>query len=135
MSMWVMQVERSGGDHFAPFIVDHATGCTFHFHEEDITEEGADWFSAAMTEQARRWVPRARTMARGKTVPVQIEREDDLPEPFALHLEDSADAITYTVDASAIEEDAASAISRQLTARSPHWQRVPDAERALNQAV
>ncbi|MFE6903849.1 hypothetical protein ACFVFJ_44710 [Streptomyces sp. NPDC057717] len=130
-----MEVERKAGAHFAPYINDRDTGCLFVFHEVDITKEGADWFSAAMTDQAKRWVPRPTGMALGKTVPVRIVREPNMPEPFALHYKDSADEITYTVDASAIEEEAAAEISRQLTARSPHWQRVPDAERALMQTV
>lgn len=127
MSMWVMEVERAGGRHFAPFIVDHDAGCTFVFHERDITPEGAVWFSQAMTGQARRWLPRSAEMARGRIVPVRIIREPDLPEPFRLRVDDSAEAITYTVADIAITKYAADEISRQLTERSPHWHRVPDA--------
>ncbi|MFB7162268.1 hypothetical protein [Streptomyces sp. NPDC056242] len=130
-----MEVERKVGARFAPYIIDHDGGCLFVFHEDDITMAGADWFSAAMTDQAKRWVPRPPNMERGKTVPVRIVREPNMPEPFALHYKDSADEITYTVDAGAIKEAAAAEISRQLTERSPHWQRVPDAQRALNQTV
>lgn len=129
--MWVMRVERVSGEHFEPYIKDLDTGCLFVFHEDDISKQGADWFSAAMTDQAQRWIPRPEGMERGKTIPVRIVIEPDLPEPFAIRLKDSEDEITYTVSPLAISEYGAAVISRKLTARSPHWQRVPDAERAL----
>jgi hypothetical protein len=132
--MWVMQVERLGGSHFAPFIVDHDDGCTFTFHNDDITPDGATWFSQAMTEQARRWVPRPTGMKSGPVVPVRIVREPDLPNPFRLRLEDTPRSITYIVADEAISAYGAAVISRKLTERSPHWHRVPDAHAARNRA-
>ncbi|MFJ9037890.1 hypothetical protein ACIRF8_15020 [Streptomyces sp. NPDC102406] len=125
-----MQVERSGGGHFAPFIVDSIDGCTFVFHEDDITPEGAGWFSQAMTEQARRWLPRTMEMPRGPIVPVRIIREPVLPDPYRLRLDDSAERITYWVIDTAIKRHAADEICRQLTERSPHWHRLPVAHSA-----
>lgn len=129
--MWVMQVERVSGKHFEPYIEDLRTGCRFVFHEDDITLQGSAWFSSAMTDQAKRWIPRPADMERGKQIPVRIEIEPDLPDPLALHVEDSADGITYTAGPHLITEYGAAVISRKLTLRSPHWVRVPDAERAL----
>ena len=132
--MWIMQVERLGGSHFAPFIIDHDDGCTFTFHDDDISPEGAVWFSQAMTAQARRWVPRPASMQRGPVVPVRIEREPDLPDPFRLRLEDSPRSITYVVADEAISNYGADVISRKLTERSPHWHRVADAQAARDRA-
>lgn len=134
--MWSMEVERRGGQHFEPFIVDvEGEGCVFTFHEEDITTAGTDWFSRCMTDQAKRWVPRTPDMPRGDVIPVRIEREAGLPDTLAILLDDSATSITYFVDEDIISEYGADVISRKLTSRSPHWQRVPDAQAVLRRAV
>lgn len=134
--MWTMKVERRGGQHFEPFIVDvEGEGCVFVFHEQDITTDGAVWFSKVMTDQAKRWVPRTPDMPRGGIIPVRIEREAGLPDILAIYLDDSATTITYSVDETIISEYGADVISRKLTARSPHWQRVPDAQAVLRRAV
>lgn len=134
--MWHMEVERRGGEHFEPFIVDiEGEGCIFVFHERDITTDGAAWFSKVMTDQATRWVPRTPDMPLGGVIPVRIVREPDLPDMLAIYLDDSEAAITYYVDETIIGEYGADVISRKLTARSPHWQRVPDAEAVLRRDV
>ena len=132
-----MQVDRVVvGAYFEPHIVDiEGEGCIFVFHEQDITPKGADYFAQVMTDQARRWAPRTPDMPRGGIIPVRIMREPDLPEPFAIHLDDSASSITYTVDMELISEHGAEVISRLLTERSPHWHRVPDAAQSLHDAV
>lgn len=132
-----MQVDRVVvGAYFEPHIVDiEDEGCIFVFHEQDITPKGADYFAQVMTDQARRWAPRAPDMPRGGIIPVRIMREPDLPEPFAIRLDDSASSITYTVDMELISEHGAEVISRLLTERSPHWHRVPDAAQSLHDAV
>ncbi|MFF2852595.1 hypothetical protein ACFVT5_40840 [Streptomyces sp. NPDC058001] len=133
--MLSMQVRREDGHYFEPYIVDLDDGCEFVFHEKDITEEGAKYFAQAVTDQARRWLPRPPEMPQGHLVPVLIIREPDLPEVCAIHLDDRAESILYTVDADIITERAAAVISRKLTERSPHWHRVPDETQSLHDAV
>lgn len=137
LRMLSMKVDRVVvGAYFEPHIVDiEDEGCVFLFHKRDITVKGADYFAQVMTDQARRWAPRTPEMPRGGIIPVRIIREPDLPEPFAIHLDDSAESITYTVDEVLISEHGAEVISRLLTERSPHWQRVPDALQSLHDAV
>ncbi|MFB6677881.1 hypothetical protein ACFCWG_36800 [Streptomyces sp. NPDC056390] len=134
--MWNMLVERRSGEHFEPFIVDiENEGCVFVFHRRDITEDGADWFSRVMTDQAKRWLPRNPDMPRGGIIPVRIVREAGLPDTLAICLDDSEESITYYVDEDIISEYGADVISRKLTERSPHWHRVPDAAAILRRAV
>ncbi|MEU6990285.1 hypothetical protein ABZ953_06435 [Streptomyces sp. NPDC046465] len=121
-----MQVERVGGPYFEPKIVDWDTGCAWVFHVSDITEDGAAYFTKAMTNQARNWGVRGPGVPLGPIVPVRIEREPDLPDVMALHVDDGVDEITYTVDEELITERAAEVISRKLTERSPYWLRRPD---------
>ncbi|MFJ6566539.1 hypothetical protein ACIQNU_03910 [Streptomyces sp. NPDC091292] len=133
--MLSMQVRREGGQYFEPYIVDLDDGCVFVFHDIDITEDGAWYFAQAVTDQAARWLPRTPEMPRGHIVPVLIVREPDLPEVCAIHLDDRAESILYTVDADLMTARAAAVISRKLTERSPHWHRVPDNTKSLHDAV
>lgn len=128
MSMWVMHVERIQGAYIQPDIVDldDGSGCVFKFHESDISEDGAVWLSNLLTEQARMWAPRPPGSPPGPVVPVVFNRVPDLPDPFLIRVDDRADAITYTVDASLISQRAADHLGRLDTERSPYWQRVPE---------
>lgn len=121
-----MQVERVSGPDFEPHVVDWDDGCAWVFHVSDISEDGAEHFKKAMTDQARNWGIRDSGTPLGPIVPVRIVRVPDLPEVLAMQVDDRADAITYTVDEDLISERGAEVISRKLTERSPHWLRRPD---------
>lgn len=122
-----MQVERKSGDYFEPQIFDLADGCVFVFHEDDITQAGAEWFALAMTDQARRWAPRTMGMPLGPVVPVRIDRSPDVPQAVGFVVDDSAVSINYLAHEDLIREHAAKVIGEKLTERSPYWMRVPDA--------
>lgn len=121
-----MQVERVGGPDFEPHVVDWDTGCAWVFHTSDITEEGAEYFKKAMTDQAKNWGLRPAGTPLGPIVPVRIVRVPDLPKICAMRVDDRAEAITYTVDEDLISDRGAEVIGRKLTERSPYWLRRPD---------
>lgn len=121
-----MQVDRVSGPYFEPHVTDWDGGCAWVFHVSDISEEGAGYFAQAMTDQARNWGLRRPGEPLGPIVPVRIVRVPDLPHPCAIHVEDQADHITYTVGEDLISEHGAEAIGKILTARSPYWIRRPD---------
>lgn len=121
-----MQVERVGGPYFEPHVVDWDDGCAWIFHVSDITEDGAKYFKQAMTDQAQNWGLRPPGTPLGPIVPVCIAREPGFPKALAIHVDDTVDAITYTVDEDLISERGAEVIGRKLTDRSPYWLRRPD---------
>jgi hypothetical protein len=124
--MWVMYVERVEGDYIAPQIVDLDDGCLFRIHADDVSEEGAKLLSDLLTEQAQHWAPRPPGAPLGPVIPVRWECVPDLPDPFAIRVEDRPDSITYTIDSSLLSQRAGDFLGRLDTERSPYWQRVPE---------
>lgn len=125
--MWVMHVERVPGDYRNPKIIDleDGTGCLFSIHESDISEDGAKMLSDLLTEQAQCWAPRPPGSPLGPVIPVRWICVPDLPDPFAIGVDDGPDAITYTIDITILSQRAGDYLGRLHTERSPHWQRVP----------
>lgn len=123
--MWVMRVERVQGDYIEPQIEDLDDGCLFRLHESDISEDGTKMLADLLTEQAQRWAPRPPGSPLGPVIPVRWICEPDLPDPFVIRVDDSSDAITYTVDSSVLSQRAGDYLGRLDTERSPYWQRVP----------
>ncbi|WP_158691036.1 hypothetical protein [Streptomyces sp. 351MFTsu5.1] len=121
-----MQVERVQGEYRDPEIIDleDGTGCLFKIHESDISEDGTKMLADLLTEQAQRWAPRPADEV-GPVIPVHWDCVPDLPEPFAIGVDDGPDAIIYTVDSSILSQRAGDYLGRLDTERSPHWQRVP----------
>jgi hypothetical protein len=125
--MWAMHVERVQGDYKEPEIIDleDGTGCLFRLHESDVSEDGAKMLADLLTRQAQRWAPRPPGQV-GPVIPVRWERVPDLPNPFAIGVDDGPDAITYTVAEDVLSQRAADYLGRLDTERSPYWQRVPE---------
>ena len=123
--MWVMHVERVQGDYVEPEIEDLEDGCLFRLHESDISEHGTKMLADLLTEQAQRWAPRPPGSPLGPVIPVRWNCVSDLPDRFAIRVEDGADAIAYTVDSSILSQRAGDYLGRLETDRSPYWQRVP----------
>ncbi|CAL9665582.1 hypothetical protein SUDANB145_07379 (plasmid) [Streptomyces sp. enrichment culture] len=127
--MLTIEVKRhaQGEGYFAPWIEDYedGTGCTFHFHWDDISDEGVDVFREVFTEQARRWHPRRTGAQRGRRIPITMERLAVLEGGAAVVVDDRADLIAYTARADLISARGAAYITRHQSERSPHWERSP----------
>lgn len=130
-----IEVERHSGTYFEPYITDHDNGCVVHFHQDDITEEGAEFLAQAYTEQARRWAPRKPGEPRGPRVLVTMERRQVTPLGFAVVVNDRPDSIKYTVRADLITARGAESITRTQSERSPDWVRLPASRTARLAAV
>ena len=124
-------LRHSQGEYFEPWIEDHDNGCTFHFHRDDISEEAPPLLAELFSEQARRWHPRPPGVPRGRRIPVTMELEPVMPYGVAVAVDDRAAYIAYTVRADLISEQAADAITRIQSERSPHWERRPLQRQAL----
>lgn len=120
-----IEVERRPGEYFQPYIEDHDTGCVFHFHKDDITKEGASLFAEVLTEQARRWMPRAPETPRGPRIPVTMDLRTDMPDGVPIVVDDRPTHIVYFVRHGLISERGAKSITRQQSERSPDWERRP----------
>ena len=120
-----MRVERVKGDYIDPEIIDLDDGCLFRIHEDDIDEDGPRYLAELMTDQAQRWAPRPPGAPLGPVIPVQWVRRQDLPDRFAIGVEDGPGSVTYTVHPSLLSQRAADFLGRLETERSPYWQRVP----------
>lgn len=123
--MWVMRVERVQGDYIEPEIKDLEDGCLFRLHESDISEDGTKMLADLLTEQAQRWAPRPPGAPLGPVIPVRWICVPDLPDPFVIRVDDGAEAITYTIDSSILNQRAGDYLGQLDTERSPYWQRVP----------
>jgi hypothetical protein len=118
---------RKGSEYFEPWIEDHnnGTGCTFHFHWDDISDEGRDKFWLAYNMQALRWHPRPPGAALGPRIPVTIVRRAVMDGREALVVQDYPGFIAYTARDDLISPRAAASIARTQSERSPFWERVP----------
>jgi hypothetical protein len=127
--MLTIEVKRhpEGEEYFDPWIEDFedGTGCRFHFHWDDICDEGCAAFAEVFTEQAKRWHPRPPGAPRGNRIPITMERKSVMPYGVAVAVDDKPDYIAYTVRADLISERGASGITRTQSERSPHWERIP----------
>lgn len=123
--MWVMHVERVRGAYRLPEIIDLGDGCLFRIHHDDISEDGVKLLAELLTEQAQCWAPRPPGSPLGPVIPVQWTCVPDLPDPFVIGVEESPNAITYTVDSSILSQRAGDYLGQLDTERSPYWQRVP----------
>ncbi|MFE4697238.1 hypothetical protein ACFRIC_09110 [Streptomyces sp. NPDC056738] len=116
---------RKGESYFEPWIEEHDNGCTFHFHWDDISDEGCDAFSTAYNLQVLRWRPRLPGSPLGPRIPVTVERRAVMDRREALLVHDRADRVAYAVRADLISARAAESIARAQSERSPYWERVP----------
>ncbi|MGW1796902.1 hypothetical protein ACWCQN_13045 [Streptomyces sp. NPDC001984] len=127
--MLTIEVKRhsQGEPYFSPWIEDHEdrSGCTFHFHWDDISDEAQGVFAELFGEQARRWHPRPPGAPRGRRIPITMERRAVMPCDVAVAADDHAEYIAYTVRADLISGRAAASITRTQSERSPYWERRP----------
>ncbi len=124
-----IEVKRhaQGEDYFAPWIEDYkdGSGCLFHFHYDDISDEGTVVFAELFTLQARRWHPRPPGTPLGPRIPITMERRAIMKDDAAVAVDDHEDYIAYTVRADLISERAAGHLTRHQSERSPYWERRP----------
>lgn len=124
-----IQVKRhvQGLEYSKPWIEDHedGSGCTFHFHWDDISDEGVGVFAELFTQQARRWHPRPPGAPVGRRIPITMERRTDMDDGVLVAVDDHAEYIAYTVCADLISERGAAHITRTQSERSPYWEREP----------
>ncbi|MFI1324592.1 hypothetical protein ACH4TI_15285 [Streptomyces rochei] len=127
--MLTIEVKRhaQGEAYFSPWIEDHedGSGCTFHFHWDDISDEGTEVFREVFMEQARRWRPRPSDARHGRRIPITMELKPVMPDGVAVAVNDTADRIAYTARADLISERGAAGITSHQSERSPFWQRIP----------
>ncbi|MFG2307622.1 hypothetical protein ACGFS9_02865 [Streptomyces sp. NPDC048566] len=127
--MLTIEVKRhpQGERYFEPWIQDYedGTGCLFHFHWDDISDEGVPVFAELFTQQARRWHPRADGLPLGPRIPITMERRTVMDEDVDVAVDDHAEYIAYTVRADLISQRAADHLTRHQSERSPYWERTP----------
>lgn len=137
--MLTIEVKRhaQGEQYFEPWIEDYedGSGCLFHFHYDDISDEGAGIFAELFTQQALRWHPRPPGAALGPRIPITMERRDVMTGGVAVAVDDHPEYIAYTVRADLISERGARHITRHQSERSPWWQRDPATYRIPKRAV
>ncbi|MFG2277574.1 hypothetical protein ACGFNQ_02650 [Streptomyces asoensis] len=137
----IIEVERHKGAWFAPYMKDHISEAedratvVFHFHWDDITDEGAASFADVFTQQALRWKPRTPEAPRGRQIPVWMELRSDMGPRCDIVVDDMPDYIRYVVRAGLITQRAADAITRSQSERSPDWVRLPARYTAQSRAV
>ncbi|MGW3410306.1 hypothetical protein [Streptomyces sp. NPDC000888] len=126
-----IQVERHSGLYFEPHIKDHIcveedrATCVFHFHTSDISDEGGVFFCDVFLQQARQWKPRPEGAPRGPRIPIWMEQREDLPDGYAILVDDQAEYIKYIVRPGLIHPRGAESITRHQSERSPDWWRLP----------
>lgn len=125
--MLTIEVERhaQGERYFQPWIEDYkdGSGCKYHFHYDDISDEGTGVFAELFTQQARRWHPRPLGSEPGPRVPITMEREAVMGDGVVAAVDDHAEYIAYTVRADLISARGAGHITRRQSERSPGWER------------
>jgi hypothetical protein len=126
--MLTIDVKRhaQGEPYFRPWIQDYedGSGCLFHFHHDDISDEGVPLFAELFTLQARRWHPRPPGTPLGPRIPITMERRA-IMEGAAVAVHDQPEFIAYTVRADLISERAARYLTEHQSERSPWWVREP----------
>lgn len=126
-----IEVERHPGLYFEPYIKDHISveddyaTCVFNFHTSDITQEGAPLFREIFLQQALRWKPRPDGAQRGPRIPIWMDLRDDLPDGYAVLVDDRDDHIRYVARPGLIHPRGAESITRHQSERSPDWWRLP----------
>jgi len=137
--MLTVEVKRhpQGEDYFEPWIeaFEEGNGWRFHFHWDDISDEGAEAFREVFTEQAKRWHPRPPDAPRGQRIPITMERKPVMPYGVTVAVNDRPDYIHYTARVDLISERGARGITRRQSELSPHWERVPPQYRVQLRAV
>jgi hypothetical protein len=125
--MWAMHVERVQGEYIEPEVIDleNGSGRLYRIHADDISEDGPKLLADLFTEQAQRWARRPPGSPLGPVVQVRWVCVPELPEPFAIGVEEAPDAITYTVESSILSQRAGDCLARLDAEQSPYWQRVP----------
>ncbi|MGM9380297.1 hypothetical protein [Streptomyces antibioticus] len=126
--MLAIEVKRhaQGESYFDPWIEDDEDGgCRFHFHHDDISDEGTALLAVLLGQQARRWHPRPPGVPRGPRIPITMKRQDVMDGRSAVEVDDHAGYIRYTVRADLISERGARCITRRQSERSPDWERIP----------
>jgi hypothetical protein len=129
--MLTIEVKRhgQGKPYFEPWIEEHqdgnGRGCTFHFHWDDITEEGVGIFAELLNHQVRvkGWRPRPAGTPRGRRIPVFMVRCDVMSERDVVAVYDQPDWIAYIMRADLITGRGAAGITRAQTERTPYWER------------
>jgi len=114
-------------DYFEPWIekLEDGDAWRFHFHWDDISDEGAAIFCEVYTQQSRRWHPLPEDAPRARRIPITMERRAVMPDGEAIVVEDRPDYIAYTVRADLISERGAQFMARRQADLTPHWYRVP----------
>lgn len=127
--MLTIEVQRhaQGERYFAPWIEDFkdGSGCRFHFHYDDISDEGVPVFAELFGQQARRWHPRPPGAPLGPRIPITMERRAIMDGDAVVAVDDHPDYIAYTVRADLISERGANYLTRHQSERSPWWERTP----------
>jgi len=128
--MLTIEVKRhaQGAEYFAPWIETHedGTGCTFHFHWDDISEQGVGVLSDAITQQVRRlWRPRPPGAPRGRRIPVIMERRAVMEGRDVVVVFDEPGFVAYLVRADLISARGAAFITRAQSDITPYWERLP----------
>lgn len=127
--MLTIEVKRhaQGLHYFEPWIETHedGTGCTFHFHWDDISEEGVGVLSDAITQQVRRlWRPRPLGAPAGRRIPVIMERCAVMEGRDVVVVFDEPEYVAYMVRADLISERGAALITRAQSEITPYWERL-----------
>jgi hypothetical protein len=137
--MLTIEVKRhsKGESYFEPWIEDFedGSGRRFHFHYDDISDEGVRAFSDVFTQQVRRWRPRPPGSPAGVRIPVTMERWPVMPYGVPVAVVDRPDCIAYTAHADLISARGAASITRTQSERSPYWERVAFRRQATARAV
>jgi hypothetical protein len=118
-------------DYFEPWIerFDHGGGWRFHFHWDDISDEGVEAFREIYEQQSTCWRPRAADAPRGPHIPNKMERKAVLPDGEKVAVYDTPDGNLYMVRADLISERGARLMARAQWEISRHWERIPPEER------
>lgn len=128
--MLKIEVKRhaQGLKYFTPWIEEHdegRSGCTFHFHHDDISNEGAARLSELITQQVQlRWRPRSPDEPTGRRIPVTMERRTVMEGRDIVAVTDRPDHIAYTVRADLISARGAALITREQTKLTERWRRL-----------
>lgn len=125
--MLTIDVKRhaQGQQYFKPWIEDYedGSGCLYHFHYDDISDEGVPAFASLFTQQARRWHPRPAGAALGPRIPITMERRSVMEDGVLVAVDDHPEYIAYTVREDLISERGARHITENQSERSPWWAR------------